>query len=165
VPVPTNRFHLVSVDAEGRARLKLQPRYYLNAAQDVVRDDGPPTYDAPPNADDLLRDAARNHQFERAYQVERSEARTRRRDAEFEAHQKLAERSFPIRRFAHSNTRSRRRASAISRTVAGPSSSMQEEIATLPDKYRRKRTDASAKTIGVCFLRPRLSYETFTTGS
>src|SRR5687768_2753852 len=41
-------------------------------------------------ADDLLRDAARNHQLERAYQVEYSEARTRRRDAEFEAHQKLA---------------------------------------------------------------------------
>src|SRR5262245_22816086 len=62
VSVPMNRFHLVSVDAEGAARLKLDPRYALNADQDVIRHDAPPTYDVPPSVDDLLKEAARNHQ-------------------------------------------------------------------------------------------------------
>src|SRR3989304_4125030 len=62
VQVPTNRFHLISVDADGLARLKLQPRFYLDAAQNVIRSDTPPTYDAPPTLDDLLKEAARNHQ-------------------------------------------------------------------------------------------------------
>jgi len=35
VAVPTNRFHLVSVDADGAARLKLQPRYFLDEDQNV----------------------------------------------------------------------------------------------------------------------------------
>ena len=100
IPVPTNRFHLVNVDAEGVARLKLQPRYFLNADLNVIRDDALPTYDAPPGVDDLLKDAARNHQLERAYQAERAEARTKHRDSAFEAHQTLAERflSDPTRR-------------------------------------------------------------------
>ena len=80
VQVPTSRFHLVSVDADGVARLKLQPRYYLDANQNVVRNDSAPTYDAPPALEELLKDAARNHQLERAYQAEKAEARAKRRD-------------------------------------------------------------------------------------
>ena len=89
--VPTNRFHLVSVDADGAAKLKLQPRYFMDAEQNVRRSDGPPVYDVPPSPDDLLRDAARNHQLERAYNVEEAEKKSKRRDEAFEVHQKLAE--------------------------------------------------------------------------
>jgi len=91
VAVPTNRFHLVSVDADGAARLKLQPRYFLDDDQNVRRSDGPPVYDVPPSPEDLLRDAARNHQLERAYNVEQAEKKSKRRDEAFEVHQKLAE--------------------------------------------------------------------------
>lgn len=91
VAVPTNRFHLVSVDADGAARLKLQPRYTLDDDQNVRRSDGPPVYDVPPSLEDLLRDAARNHQLERAYNVEQAEKKSKRRDEAFEVHQKLAE--------------------------------------------------------------------------
>ena len=59
VEVPTNRLHLVSVDANGVARLKLRPRYQLDGEQRVVRIDSAPTYDAPPEVDDLFREAAR----------------------------------------------------------------------------------------------------------
>ena len=79
VQVPTNRFHLVSVDSEGQARLRLRPRYYLNTNQDVVRNDGPPIFDAVPTVDDLLKEAARNHQLERAYRAERAEHQRKRR--------------------------------------------------------------------------------------
>jgi hypothetical protein len=92
VQVPTNRFHLVSVDAEGLARLKLQPRFSLDAEQAVTRSDAPPTYDAPPSLDDLLKEAARNHQLEQAYQAERAESRRKRQDAVFESREQLAER-------------------------------------------------------------------------
>src|SRR6266508_1935640 len=43
--VPTNRMHLVRVDYEGVARLKLSPRYFLNSNQQVVRSDNPPIFD------------------------------------------------------------------------------------------------------------------------
>src|SRR4029453_18345002 len=65
--LPTNRLHLVRVDAQGRARLKLRPRFELNADQRVVRIDALPTYDAPPTLDDLCREAGRNHQLEQAF--------------------------------------------------------------------------------------------------
>ena len=71
VHVPANRLHLVSVDANGVARLKLQPRYHLDDPRGIVRIDAPPTYDAPPDVEELFRDAARNHQLERAYHAER----------------------------------------------------------------------------------------------
>src|SRR5438094_2077844 len=89
--VAANRVHLVSVDDDGRARLKLRPRYHLNGNQQVVRDDAPPMFDALPTAEDLLKEAARNHQLERAYQLERAEARRRRQDRRFEIHQQIAE--------------------------------------------------------------------------
>ena len=44
--VPANRLHLVAVDANGRAHLKLRPRFSLNDEQRVVKIDAPPTYDA-----------------------------------------------------------------------------------------------------------------------
>jgi hypothetical protein len=91
LPVPTNRIHLVSVDANGHARLKLRPRYSLNADQNVIRDDDPPRFDALPTVEDLLKEAARNHQLERAYKAERAEARRKRQDRKFDVHQQIAE--------------------------------------------------------------------------
>jgi hypothetical protein len=89
--IPAGRLHLVTVDAEGVARLKLRPRYHLDALQRVVRVDSPPIYDAPPTNDDLLKDAARNHQLERAYFAERTASRARRREASRELRDRLAQ--------------------------------------------------------------------------
>ena len=89
--VPVNRLHLVSVDLEGVARLKLRPRYELNDEQHVVRIDEMPTYDAPPSIEDLFRDAARNHQLERSYDAERRSAKERRRDADRERRMTVAQ--------------------------------------------------------------------------
>src|SRR3954468_3335362 len=80
--VPANRLHLVSVDAHGVARLKLRPRYQLDGDAGVVRIDAAPTYDAPPDVEELFREAARNHQLERAYEGERQATRAKRRDAD-----------------------------------------------------------------------------------
>jgi len=91
VQVPTNRLHLVSVDADGVARLKLRPRYQLDGEQRVVRIDAAPTYDAPPDVEDLFREAARNHQLERAYQTERHAAKVRRREADLERRAQVAQ--------------------------------------------------------------------------
>ena len=88
--VPTNRLHLVSVDANGVARLKLRPYYQLDGER-VIRVDTAPTYDAPPDIDALFREAARNHQLERVYQTERRAAKTKRRDAERERRAQLAQ--------------------------------------------------------------------------
>lgn len=90
VQVPTNRLHLVTVDANGVARLKLRPRYETNAEQHVVRVDAPPTYDSPPGVEDLFRDAARNHQLERAFETERRAAKARRRETDRERRAELA---------------------------------------------------------------------------
>jgi len=79
--VPSNRLHLVSVDADGVARLKLRPRYQFDGEQRVVRIDSAPTYDAAPEVDDLFREAAQNHQLERAYHTQRSAAKVKRREA------------------------------------------------------------------------------------
>lgn len=92
IQVPTNRFHLVSVDTEGHAQLRLFPRYYLNEQQEVIRDGEPPIFDTVPTVDDLLKEAARNHQLERAYRVERADHRRKQRESQFDAHQRLAER-------------------------------------------------------------------------
>jgi len=90
VDVPTNRLHLVTVDAGGVARLKLRPRYERDGEQRVVRTDAPPVYDAPPELEALFREAARNHQLERAYETERLAARERRREAGRERRAELA---------------------------------------------------------------------------
>ncbi len=91
VHVPTTRLHLVSVDAEGVARLKLRPRYQLDAGQRVVRVDAPPTYDVPPDMDELFREAARNHQLERTYQTERRAAKGSRQEAHGERRAQVAQ--------------------------------------------------------------------------
>ena len=82
--VPANRLHLVSVDAQGVARLKLRPRYQLDGDRGIVRIDAAPTYDAPPDVEELFREAARNHQLERAYGAERQAARIKRREGDQE---------------------------------------------------------------------------------
>src|SRR5262244_3565898 len=64
IEVPQNRLHLDHVNGKGLARLKLRPRYELDAEQQVVCIDMPPVHDHPPTADELLREAARNHQLE-----------------------------------------------------------------------------------------------------
>src|SRR3954469_2539173 len=60
IQVPANRLHLVSVDANGVARLKLRPRYQLDGERGVSRIDAAPTYDVPPDVEELFREAARN---------------------------------------------------------------------------------------------------------
>src|SRR4051812_35763172 len=80
--VPANRLHLVSVDAHGVARLKLRPRFHLDGDSGIVRADAAPTYDAPPDVEELFREAARNHQLERAYHAERQAAKAKRREAD-----------------------------------------------------------------------------------
>ena len=90
VQVPTTRLHLVSVDVNGVARLKLQPRFELTADQRVIRHDTPPTYDVPPTIEDLFKEAARNHELERTYLTERTASRTRRRDEDRERRSQLA---------------------------------------------------------------------------
>lgn len=69
--VPVTRLHLVQVDPNGSARLKLKPRFELRAeSQRVVRVEEFPQYDAPPSNDALLQDAARNHQLEATYHAQ-----------------------------------------------------------------------------------------------
>lgn len=91
IQVPTSRLHLVSVDNEGVAKLKLQPRYERDGDQRIIRSDTPPTYDSPPSIDDLYKEAARNHELERVYHQQRSAVRTERRDAQRQLRTQLAQ--------------------------------------------------------------------------
>lgn len=91
VHVPVNRLHLVSVDLEGVAQLKLRPRYELDGEQRVVRIDEPPAYDVPPAIEDLFKEAARNHQLQRTYETERRAAKEHRRESERERRSKIAQ--------------------------------------------------------------------------
>jgi len=69
--VPVTRLHLVHVEPNGIARLKLKPRFELRGeSQRVVRVEESPQYDAPPSTDALLQDAARNHQLEATFQAQ-----------------------------------------------------------------------------------------------
>lgn len=70
--VPVTRLHLVHVDSNGVARLKLRPQFKLNAEQRVIKVKLAPVYDHPPTLEDLLKDAARNHEFERTYHAQRT---------------------------------------------------------------------------------------------
>ncbi len=90
VHVPSNRLHLITVDAEGVARLRLRPQYTREANQQIVRVDAPPTYDVPPDLDTLFQHAARNYQLERAYETHRRAERARRRDADRDRRNELA---------------------------------------------------------------------------
>lgn len=91
VEVPIHRLHLVSVDAEGVARLKLRPRFEVNALHQTVRIDDDPSYDVPPTIEDLFKDAARNHQLERTHQLERQATKEQRRAESDERRQRAAE--------------------------------------------------------------------------
>ena len=89
--VPANRLHLVSVDTQGVARLKLRPRFEIDGDLGVVRIDAAPRYDAPPTVEDLFRAAARNHELESAYDAERRAQRTTRRDTDRERRERVAQ--------------------------------------------------------------------------
>jgi hypothetical protein len=91
VQVPTSRLHLISVDPQGVARLKLRPRYETDAEQRVVRVDDAPTYDVPPTIDELFREAARNHERERVYLAERTVTRAKKREADHERRLQVAQ--------------------------------------------------------------------------
>jgi hypothetical protein len=151
LPVPTNRMHLVNVDEEGRARLKLRPRYVLNGNQEVIRHDDAPMFDALPTVEDLLREAARNHQLERAFRLERAEARRQRHDRQFDVHQQIAEEFLadPVRR-AHEHPRPTPRQcylTARNRVVlfdARRDHGVARQVP--PEAYRRFCADARART-------------------
>ena len=89
--VPTSRLHLVSVDSQGVARLKLRPSYQMDAEHRVVRTDAAPIYDAPPTIDELFKEAARNHELERVYLAERTITRSKRREADRERRLQVAQ--------------------------------------------------------------------------
>lgn len=79
--VPATRLHLVRVTARGMAHLKLRPQFRLNAEQRIVRVNARPVYDHPPTLDELLQDAARNHELEHAFYGQQATTNTGRREA------------------------------------------------------------------------------------
>ncbi len=91
VQVPASRLHLVSVDKQGVARLKLRPRFETDGDERLVRIDAAPVYDAPPSIDDLYRAAAQNHELERAFHAQRTTAQTKRRETERELRERVAQ--------------------------------------------------------------------------
>ena len=80
IAVPLTRLHLVHVDNNGVARLKLRPQFKLNTDQRIVKIKLAPVYDHPPTLDELFQDAARNHELERAYHAQRTTAQAARRE-------------------------------------------------------------------------------------
>jgi hypothetical protein len=82
IEVPANRLHLVTVNGHGMSRLKLRPRYELDAEQHVLCIDMAPIFDQPPTIDELFRLAARNHQLERAYHAKRTLVRDEQSDTQ-----------------------------------------------------------------------------------
>jgi hypothetical protein len=89
--VSANRLHLVSVDKQGIARLKLRPRFERDDERGVVRIDAAPIYDAPPTIDELYRAAAKNHELETAYDAARAAHRSKRSDDDRARRQSVAE--------------------------------------------------------------------------
>ena len=65
--LPATRLHLVRVEPSGIALLKLRPQFQIGSDQRIVRMDQRPVYDHPPTLDELLQDAARNHELERGF--------------------------------------------------------------------------------------------------
>jgi hypothetical protein len=88
--IPTNRLHLVHVDPDGNAYLKLRPRYDVRPDGRVAQIDSPPMFDRPPTNDELLLAAAKNHELERAY-VGQGGRRARKREALSDVRARLAE--------------------------------------------------------------------------
>jgi cation transport regulator ChaC len=89
--VPANRLHLVSVDKQGVARLKLRPRFEMDGDRGIVRIDAAPLYDAPPTIEELYRAAAKNHELESAYYAERVAQRSKRSDTDRALRESVAE--------------------------------------------------------------------------
>src|SRR5918994_3490732 len=89
--VPANRLHLVSVDRQGVACLKLRPRFETDQARGIIRIDAAPMYDAPPSIEELYRAAAKNHELESAYYAQRTAERAKRRDSDRELRERVAE--------------------------------------------------------------------------
>lgn len=89
--VPAGRLHLVAVDRQGVARLRLRPRFDLDGEQRVVRLDSSPAFDAPPNPEELLRLAARNHELEQAFHAARTAATLTRQEAQREVRERVAQ--------------------------------------------------------------------------
>lgn len=91
IHVPASRLHLVSVDRNGVARLKLRPRYEVDDQQQVTRIDAAPVFDVPPSLEDLFRTAARNHELERALVANRTAERAKRRETDREFRERIAQ--------------------------------------------------------------------------
>ena len=148
--VPANRLHLVSVDANGVARLKLRPRYQLDGENGIARIDAAPTYDAPPDVEELFREAARNHQLERAYTSERQAAKIKRREADQERRAETAKAflSDPTRRALVHPTPSPRRCvieTEEGRIFFDAETDVAPARDVPPEAHRRFRADLRAK--------------------
>jgi hypothetical protein len=148
--VPANRLHLVSVDANGVARLKLRPRYQLDDDNGIVRVDAAPTYDAPPDIEDLFREAARNHQLERAYHSERQASKIKRREADQERRANIAKAflSDPTRRALVHPTPSATRCvvqTEEGRVFFDSATDLAPARDVPPEAHRRFRADLRAK--------------------
>jgi hypothetical protein len=81
IAVPLTRLHLVHVDGNGVARLKLRPQFKMSADHRVIKIKLAPIYDHPPTIDELFQDAARNRELERAYHAQGTTAQTAKREA------------------------------------------------------------------------------------
>lgn len=90
VDVPANRLHLVTVDPDGKAWLKLRPRYDTKPDGRVGKIDSPPVFDVPPSLDELFLVAAKTHELERAY-ITQGSRRGRDREDKREIRARLAE--------------------------------------------------------------------------
>jgi hypothetical protein len=150
VEVPANRLHLVSVDANGVARLKLRPRYQRDEDQRVARVDAPPRYDSPPSLDDLFLESTRNHQLESEYLAQRNISRSERRGAQREARAEVARRflSDPNQRaLGHPPPTPKRCAIATEdgRVLFDADTDKPPARDVPPEAYRRFRTDLRAR--------------------
>ena len=79
--LPATRLHLVHVAKDGTARLKLRPQFRLNEEQRIVLIDARPSFDHVPTTDELLQEAARNHELERGFFGQKTTSRVARREA------------------------------------------------------------------------------------
>ncbi len=79
--LPGTRLHLVHVAKDGTARLKLRPQFRLNDEQRIVLIDARPSFDHVPTTDELLQEAARNHELERGFFGQKTTSRVARREA------------------------------------------------------------------------------------
>jgi hypothetical protein len=81
IAVPLTRLHLVHVDGNGIARLKLRPQFKMADDHRVIKIKLAPVYDHPPTIDELFQDAARNHELERVYHTQGTTAHAAKREA------------------------------------------------------------------------------------